>query len=634
MKILYKDIARCIKSNPSIEEVSEKLFQLGHENTIEKNSILDIEFTPNRGDCLSLHGIVRDLNVFYKTELKYEIYEDPIKPLSLDFLNKSKKICPKISFLKIVINSDIKNYSDYLESYFKELNLNKNNFFTDVSNYLSYEIGQPTHCYDLSTINNQIIFKEINDKVKFRTLTNKDIVLSGSDAVFCDGEKVINLAGVMGGIDTACSKSTREVLVECAFFEPEAIIGKSTKYDLESDAAYKFERCVDIDSQEHTLRRFLNIVKEHVEIQEVEIFSETYRQHQNKHLDFDSTIINKIVGIDISDNEYRKILLNLGFKVIDKVIEVPSFRNDVATQNDLAEEVARVIGYDHIEPVKFNIKSTNTTKINLEPHIKNLLIDYGFSEVINNPFSPDKDINSISVDNPLDVNRNFLRTNLKKTLIKNLQYNERRQKDSIKLFEISDVYSFDSDFKRTKRLGVIASGRIGKNYLDFSKKISKELLINILKSLNIQDIDIVEEFYDDESKNKNPIIYFEIDVQKIVHKNFQYEPIKEKSYTFNKYSAISEFPSSNRDLSFSVTDFAIVKKLEDMILGYQNKFLKEVFVFDYFYNKKNNEIKIGFRFIFQASDKTLKDKEITQAIDKIINKALKLNGVSIPGLNK
>ena len=99
-------------------------------------------------------------------------------------------------------------------------------------------------------------------------------------------------------------------------------------------------------------------------------------------------------------------------------------------------------------------------------------------------------------------------------MIKNLQYNERRQKDSIKLFEISDVYSFDSDFKRTKRLGVIASGRIGKNYLDFSKKISKELLINILKSLNIQDIDIVEEFYDDESKNKNPIIYFEIDVQK------------------------------------------------------------------------------------------------------------------------
>ena len=151
MKISYKHLSNLLLEKPSIEDVSEKLIQLGHENEI-LGSILDIEFTPNRGDCLSLIGIARDLNVFYETNLEPEIYKEAIPKLKLNFNNHQSDNCPMISFLKIEISKNVDVYKDYLNDYFKELKLNKNNFFTDVSNYIAYEIGQPTHSYNFDLL--------------------------------------------------------------------------------------------------------------------------------------------------------------------------------------------------------------------------------------------------------------------------------------------------------------------------------------------------------------------------------------------------------------------------------------------------------------------------------------------------
>ena len=146
MKIAYKHLVKNIIGNPSIDEISDRLFQLGHEHEIEKN-IFNMEFTPNRGDCLSLNGLLRDLSVFYDVKASQEIYNEELKMLDIDFENLSQDICPQISFLKLEIDSIPDQYKDYLNDYFIDLDLNKNNFFTDISNYISYENGQPTHCY-------------------------------------------------------------------------------------------------------------------------------------------------------------------------------------------------------------------------------------------------------------------------------------------------------------------------------------------------------------------------------------------------------------------------------------------------------------------------------------------------------
>ena len=155
MKILYQDLIKNIDPKPEISELSERLFQLGHEHEIH-GSLFDMELTPNRGDCLSVRGLTRDLSIFYKTDINLDIYEKEINPFSINFINNAEEDCPHISFLKIEIDEIPQHYNEELENYFLNLDANKINFFTDVSNYISYETGQPTHCYDSSSIKNHI----------------------------------------------------------------------------------------------------------------------------------------------------------------------------------------------------------------------------------------------------------------------------------------------------------------------------------------------------------------------------------------------------------------------------------------------------------------------------------------------
>ena len=270
MKIAYSHLVGRIEENPSINEISESLLQLGHEHEIEGN-LFDIEFTPNRGDCLSVNGLLRDLSVFYTIEKNQEIYSGEIEELQLDFENLSPDACPKITFLKLEIDKNPNKYSEYLENYFKDLNLNKNNFFTDISNYLSYETGQPTHCYDSTKVNGNLVFNELDTNEEFETLLDKKINLTEKNSVFLLNNEVINLAGVVGGKNTSCSSKTMSVLVECAFFKPEVIMGKSLKYDIQSEASHKFERYVDPNCHDMVIRRFIKIVSDHTNIKNISI---------------------------------------------------------------------------------------------------------------------------------------------------------------------------------------------------------------------------------------------------------------------------------------------------------------------------------------------------------------------------
>ena len=636
MKVLYKHLTKYIKNKPDINDLSEKLIQLGHEHEVS-NNIFDIEFTPNRGDCLSLMGLIRDLNSFYDVEINDNVYEKSITDLQLKFKNNLLDFCPKISFLKLEIDNIPDTYNEDIESYFSELDNNKNNFFTDISNYISYETGQPTHCYDSATIEDNFSLDTLNSNQKFETLIDKTIDLEKGEQVFLNSENdVINLAGIIGGKNTACDNLTKSVLIECAYFNPEMILGKALKYGINSDAAHKFERNTDMSSHEYVLRRFLKIVEDHTNIINAEMYSKTFTEIDNVNVKYDLKKINNILGTNIKDKECKKYLLNLGFKIINDDIHIPSYRHDIKSINDIAEEIARVIGYNNIESRAFEIPPIGNKNFNIkEEKIKNFLIHHGFYEVINDPFVPNGDNRSVKIDNPLDSNRSFLRRDLKESLLANLAYNERRQKDCLKLFEVSDVYETKSD-SRKKLLGIIASGRVDNNYEDFAKKINKKYLTNLLSNniIGIQpnDFQIISR-ENLNSKSKDEIIYIEIEIYSTIEidyeikNNFQ----KEKAY---KYKKISEFPSSKRDLSFSITEYENSYALQDYILNFKNELLKEVFIFDYYINEKTEEIKIGFRFIFQNPHKTITESEVNDIMNVIIQNSFKIRGVNIPGIDK
>lgn len=631
MKILYEDLINLLELKPSKIELSEKLFQLGHEHEID-GDIFEMELTPNRGDCFSLIGLARDLNHYFSYKDNIEIFNGDLEELDLKFKNLAPNECPDIYFLEIEIDQIPSEYKPYLNNYFIKLKNKKTNFYTDISNYLSYELGQPTHCYERASIEDELTLESRECSETFDTLLNKKIELEGKNLVFSLNNKIINLAGVMGGLKTACTKKTKKALIESAFFQPESIIGKSVKYNLPSEASHKFERGIDPLLQEKALRRFIKIVSDHTKIIDIKIkrFNNNQDILLNK-IDINNLRINNILGTDLNKDTFCKYLTSLGLKADgeDRMI-IPSYRHDIKTQNDIAEEIARLIGYNNIPSSSIKIDKFNSESIDKKAKLRNFLIEKGFNEVINFPFTELASKNSLVVDNPLDTNKKYIRIDLKESLISNLLFNERRQKDSIKLYEISDVYSKDLDLKRDAKIGIIASGRQGENYKEFVQKISNNFLNEEFSILNISFEEIPRNTLN--TKVKSKIFYTEVLLENIPNDFFINYKFKKKPINFIRYKKVSEYPGSVRDISFSITDIEITDEIFNYFDQVSHANLKKVFMFDFYQNYKNNEIKLGYRFIFQSELNTLKDEEINNSIQEIIDPILKKKGVFIPGM--
>ena len=645
MKIVYSHLLNFLEKKPSLEELSDKLFQLGHEHEIE-GDVLDLEITPNRGDCLSLKGIARDLNHFYKASLEKEIYDAGIPASSLEFENKAEDLCPNISFVEIEIEGKIKDYAPYLDNYFQDLKLNKNNLFTDISNYLAYETGQPTHCYDATKIDGPLVLEKRNKQEKFKTLLGSEIELNGENLVFTINDVAVDLAGTMGDESTSCSEDTTKVLVECAYFKPEEILGKARQYNLNSEASYKFERGVDFLAQEQVLRRFIAVVADHAKIKSLALKTEQ-RKVDRTEIEFNSERLNKIIGTELTETEQKNYLNSLYF-MTDGKVQVPSHRSDVDQLNDLAEEITRMIGYDNIasKALALPVKAKKI-EANFEELCRDYLVNNGFFEVVNFPFNDNRDDSAISVDNPLDKQRSKMRVCITKSIKENVVFNQNRQKDSIKLFEFSDIYTKDSN---EKKLAVIVSGKTNKNFKEFNvqldysylKGLIKTIFFEILgKELNFeldqsQNYDLYENVYcDDEhigrigklskefvgSKTKTPVFSFEIALNNL-------------KLPTKKQSKISDFPASYRDLSFSLDNHENLGELSALIKEHKesSELMTDCFIFDLFENKKQNILKVGYRFKFQAIENNITDENTEAIMKPLIKESLQINGVNIEGL--
>ena len=563
----------------------------------------------------------------------FEIFGGNIEPLVINFENLSPRDCPKISFLEIEIEDSKVEYKPYLENYFNTIGGNKANLFTDISNYISYELGQPTHCFDAESIKTKLTFENKECNSTFKTLLNSEVTLKGRNCVFSIDDEIISLAGVMGGASTACSNKTKKVLVECAYFNPESIIGKSIKYNLVSDAAHKFERGVDIASQEMVLRRFTKIVQDHAKIKSIRFKSFGEAHNEDLNIPIDVNKINKILGTSLNKDEYLKHLKGLGFDILDE-IKVPSYRHDIETNNDLAEEIARVIGYNNIKSTPINLQKIADNFDGKVAKLESLLVKNGFSEVINFPFTPNKEKESINIDNPLDSNRNNFRISLKDSLTENLLYNERRQKESIKLFEISDIYIKDIEIKQQKKLGLIVSGRVGNNHNDFLKKLDNKYLNNLLITNLSEDVFEITEIHRNslDTKKKDKIYYIETFLEDIPKSFFLNLRANKKAINFVSYKPVSEYPSSTRDFSFLIDDLHMVNAVTTLLDQVSDELIKDSFIFDFYKNDKTKIVKLGFRCIFQSNLNTLSDIEVNGKVQEILDPILKIEGVSIPGM--
>lgn len=451
-------------------------------DALELNDVvLEIAITPNRADALSHVGIARDLSALFDRPMKYpelKLKESGRKSLEL----ASVEILDAENCLryigKVVTNVQIKESPEWLKRRIRSIGSRPINNIVDVTNFILHEVGQPLHAFDLDKLNGKkIIVRSAGTDTKFTTLDSKERNLRSQDLMICDSAIPVAIAGVMGGENSEVTGSTKNILIESAFFNPSSIRKTAKQLGLSTDASYRFERGTDPNITLWAAQRAAQLIQEtaggEIAIGEIDVYPKPI---EKKSATLRFSRLDQILGYHIDSEEVEKILQRLGFEIKEKSkeflsVSIPLYRHDVEREIDLIEEVARIYGYNKIPEVS-KISVTLEEKVDhsaFDDRVRVLLNSLGFYEIITNSLLSDEIANRfgkpVNVLNPQSSEMSHLRPSLLPgmltTISNNLNVNER----DLQLFEIGKVFekvggqikSFD-DFVESEQLLMITSG--------------------------------------------------------------------------------------------------------------------------------------------------------------------------------
>ena len=670
MKILKSHLEEKLGKKKNVGKLSDQLTMLGLEvdsiNKIKNDYCIDIDLTPNRGDCFSALGVAREIAAADQTILKKEK-----RLLKLNGNSKTKvqvqakEACPKYSYLEIsnlsLINSKgkVKELPQQINFRLEAAGINLINPIVDILNYVMLDIGQPMHAFDKNKISGDIKvrFAKTNEKIKL--LDDKKISLSKDCLLITDAKGPIALAGIMGSKDSAVELDAKTVLLESAFFAPNSIRGKARKFGIQTDASQRFERGVDFNLQLKALEMASTLIIKYLGgscTKIKEIVSNSYLPKQKK-INLSINFLNEKLGTQLSINKAKQVLKYLNIQILSvnsDLIKIltPSHRFDLEIQEDLVEEIARLIGYDNLPTKELkssqqNFSETNYLKV-LE--LKKFLANNNFQEVINYSFIDDDLQNKlelskgiIKIQNPLTENLNSMRTSLFPGLIANLISNVKRGNDCLKIYEEGKVFSRNKAIQESNYIAGLIFDQEKKSWnhsSSFDFYSLKEIVLNLIKFSNISDISLKKSKLnllhpqisaDIFKANKkigsfgkvHPLILKKINFKK----PFFYFELKTNELFNTKHLKLlepSKFPSTQRDLAFIVSEKLGYIELLEEISENAGKDLIDIKLFDLFKGGElqKNKKSLAFRLTWQSSKETLEDSYIDSAVDKIV-KSLK-----------
>lgn len=453
----------CSVSELGLEKSSIGIMELAKDAPVGKDirdylnlddNIFEIGLTPNRGDCLSLYGIARDLAAVSKCSL----YVPEVNNISLGtnlempVTIEAGKNCPHyvgriIGGIDVAASTPV-----WMKERLKRSGINTISPVVDITNYVMLELGQPLHAFDLTKLNSEIHVRFAKDKESITLLDGNKIELDSNTLVIADKHIPQALAGVMGGVDSSVTETTRDIFLESAYFNPQNIAICAKKYGLHTDSSHRFERGVDSKIQLFALQRATNLIMEIVGGKPGPVSVEENHQYlpKTKAIRLRRDRIKRVLGIRISDNEVLEILQRLEMQVesidVGWQVIVPSFRFDIELEVDLIEELVRIYGYDqipiHKPKMELNILSSSESKLPIS-RLQSFMVDRGYHEVINYSFVDpelqqllDDKNKAISLTNPISQDLSVMRVNLWPGLLKTILYNQRRQQINMRLFEI------------------------------------------------------------------------------------------------------------------------------------------------------------------------------------------------------
>ncbi len=424
--------------------------------------IIELDLTPNRGDCLSIEGIARELAALNQCEIS-ELQWQPYKSTSSDKFQLeilADEACTHYCG-RIIRGVNTKAQTPlWMLERLRRSGIRGLSPVVDITNYVMLELGQPMHAFDLQKLDGKITVRFANIEEKIILLDGKNIELEQDSLVIADDVKVLALAGIMGGADSAVDDATTDIFLESAFFKPEAIAGKARSYGLHTDSSHRFERGVDTNLQLHAIERATELIHEICGGDVAPVVAQKTPAHpENIAVQLRLKQIKRVLGIDLSDEDVVGIFQRLGMEVKAITdgwsVTPPTFRFDIQLEADLLEELVRVYGYNNIprsNPSYHSIIQPRPEASNALSTLKEALVNRGYYEAISYSFVDprwqqklDPQSMAIALANPLSSEMSVMRTTMWPGLLSALKHNVNRQQNRVRLFETGLCFKHDVD---------------------------------------------------------------------------------------------------------------------------------------------------------------------------------------------
>ncbi|MCK4674427.1 MAG: phenylalanine--tRNA ligase subunit beta [Gammaproteobacteria bacterium] len=643
------------------------------------DNIIELDLTPNRGDCLSIEGISRELGALNQCEVCEQQWK-PYKQTITDEFPVDIQADEACTFYagRVIKGLNLKAQTPlWMLERLRRGGIRGLGPVVDITNYVMLELGQPMHAFDLQKLDGSIIVRYAESSEKITLLDGKSIELQENTLVIADNSKALALAGVMGGEDSAVDDSTTDIFLESAFFKPEIIAGKARSYGLHTDSAHRFERGVDTQLQVHAIERATELILDLCGGEVGPVLEHKTASHPDEFLPIHlrSNQIKRVLGIELTDDEVTEIFQRLCMEV--KVypdgwlIKSPSFRFDIQIEADLLEEVVRVYGYNNIprtQPSYHSIIQPQPEAKNSLNTIKKCLVNRGYFEAISYSFVDpkwqkilDPESRTITLANPLSSEMSVMRTTMWTGLLNALKHNINRQQNRVRLFETglcfkphdkpqdpasasdhsgndnADVNAITQD---PMFAGVICGDIHHEQWSEKSRKVDYfDIKSDIEVLLSFSAIESVFEAAEHPAlhpgqsaciKQNEKIVGWigalHPEVQKALDIDAQVYvfELKQSAILNNNipvFSSLSRFPEVRRDLAILVDEGIPVSDILSAINKESSALLKETQLFDVYQGKGVAEGRksVAFGLILQEFSRTLTDQEVDSEIQTIVS---------------
>lgn len=651
-----------LKSNKYSDKVGKNFFK----NNTEK--VIDLSITPNRPDCLGVRGVARDLAAAGVGKLKLasniNIKKNGAQKIKVSITKEKNQGCTTFGscLIKDVSN---KESPKWLKDKIESLGQKPISAIVDITNYVMLDLNRPLHAYDADKIDKEIIVRNSVKDETFEALDNKEYKLDNDMCVISDKSGVLGLGGIIGGTRSGTELNTKNILLESAYFLPRSIRKTAKLLNIDTDAKFRFERGIDPQSVELGLKKASKLITEICGGKVSKFDVQKIKKDKKNKIKFKISLFERIAGFKVKDKEIIKILIDLGFEVSKKKLElelkIPSWRPDITQPIDIVEEIVRIKGFNNIrtlEPDKTRFKATLNKQQKLFHFLQRSVASKGYFETVTWSFTDSKlnslfkeNYNEIKIVNPissdLDVLRNSIFSNLTSYLKKNL---DRGFKD-VSLFEIGPIFKDNKPGEQLTVIGAIKSGKISRlNWNEENRSVDlfdakKDVIQTLVEAgydrqnlfvrekspsyyhpgksgsvyLNKDDIDPVAYFGE---IHPNIIKKIDIKTEALVGFEIYLDYLKDKKIKLKDLKSqfkFSDYQKSDRDFAFVVDKNFKAQDLIDIISSIDESLIKSVKIFDVYEgeNIPKDKKSIALNVTIQSSEKTLEESDL-EKINKLI----------------